>query len=72
MTYKKNPSKIVFAKITIEMIDFMGHYTHFTTDEREKYYFTLLNLNPLDLLQNSLIEANPLFLEKLREIPNQL
>ena len=54
------------------MIDFMGHYTHFTTDEREKYYLTLLNLNPLDLLQNSLIEANPLFLEKLREIPNQL
>ena len=41
MTHKKNPSKIVFAKITIERIDFMSHYTHFTTDEREKILFYL-------------------------------
>ena len=41
MTHKKNPSKIVFAKTTIKRIDFMSHYTHFTTDEREKILFYL-------------------------------
>ena len=41
MTHKKNPSKIVFAKITIERINFMSHYTLFTTDEREKILFYL-------------------------------
>lgn len=41
MTHKKNPNKIVFAKTTIERIDFMIDYTHFTTDERKKILFYL-------------------------------
>ena len=38
---RKNPSKIVFAKTTIKRINFMSHYTYFTTDEREKILFYL-------------------------------
>lgn len=50
MTHKKNPGKIVFAKTTIERIDFMNHYTHFTTDEREKILFYLAQSKSLGFI----------------------
>lgn len=50
MTHKKNPSKIVFAKTTIEGIDFMSHYTHFSIEEREKILFYLAQSKSLGFI----------------------
>ncbi len=54
MTHNKNPVKIVFAKTTIERINFMSHYTHFTTEEREKILFYLAQSKSLGFISKQL------------------
>ena len=72
MTHKKNPSKIVFAKTTIEGIDFMSHYTHFSIDEREKILFYLAQSKSLGFIAKEINKSKSSFLEILSEIQKQL
>ncbi|WP_442871575.1 helix-turn-helix domain-containing protein [Aminipila sp.] len=54
MTHKKNPSKIVFANTTIERINSMSQYTHFTTFERERILFLLGQCKSLSFIASKL------------------